>query len=603
VRLESWISKQDGSWEKVGHVLVSHCLSSSPEFRSGDFDGDGHIDILAKCESGYLNLLLGKGDGQFDKVQFNIQADNGIVVFDYDGNGCDDLLVPCGESVWVYIGQNDRSAVFQSHSVIPLPFAPISSLCTDINIDGIADILFVSSAGIYSLIGENPGEFQHSLAETPIGLNPEHVISADMDGDNLTDLISWTGAVISIYSGDGNGNFTKEAETVVPYFKEVFAAAVADMNQDGRSDILVGGSYTNGKFSPQLIALMGTEQSPTPTPTATPSPTPILYPSPTPTPINSIPGAVVLSAEMNLAEEIVNASDGAVFLLEPGVYRIEEWAFLRQNEYRIPIVQKNFSLIGIEPSQPPDVWASFEIENATVHFQNLNVHPARKFMTVFALRNSSATLLNNTVFGTDCILYTPYGGVATIALPVISIENCIETSINLIHNSIGPGGATWDRNAPNMSIENCRDLTIDLLENNLFGSPGQTIYIDGQPRETTPGGNAVEISGCTDVVLNLHSSWVVGGGNTGNGIQVDNSTVNITGGTIVGGGGYTNVIGTDGGIGLIAQNASIVKLLDTEVFGGKGGDGLVPGIDGEPTYSDANSTILWETFIPLWFRY
>ncbi len=74
-------------------------------------------------------------------------------------------------------------------------------------------------------------------------------------------------------------------------------------------------------------------------------------------------------------------------------------------------------------------------------------------------------------------------------------------------------------------------------------------------------------------------------------------------GILICGAGYTNVTATDGGIGLIAQNSSVVRLLDTVVFGGKGGDGLVPGVDGEPTYSDGSSTILWETLIPLWFRY
>ncbi|HPO10272.1 MAG TPA: VCBS repeat-containing protein, partial [bacterium] len=525
------------------------------------------------------------------------------VICDYDGDGCDDLLIPSGESVNIYAGHKDRSSIFQSHSTILLPFAPVSSLRTDINADGIDDLVFVLATGTYTLIGESPGQFRSSFAETPTDLNPENVIAADMNGDSLMDLVSWTGAVISIFCGDGNGNFIKQAETVVPYFKDVLAAAVADMNQDGRADILVGGSYTNGKYSPELISLMGTEQAPTSTPTSTPSPTPILRPSPTATPIPSVPGKVVLSPEMNLAEEIVNAPDGSVFLLEPGIYYIGEWAPLHQNEYRIPIVQKDFSLIGMEPSQPPDVWASFMIENGTVHFQNLNIHPTLEFITVITLRNSSATLLNNAVFGTDCILYTPYGGVGTRAQKVVIIENCIATSVNLIHNSIAPGGATWDRNAPNVSIENCRDLTIDLLENNLFGSPGETIYLDGQPRETTLGGNAMEISSCTDVVLNLHSSWIVGGENTGNGIQVDNSTVNITGGTIVGGAGYSSVTATDGGIGLIAQNSSVVRLLDTVVFGGKGGDGLVPGVDGEPTHSDGSSTILWETLIPLWFRY
>jgi len=607
VRIESWISRQNENWENVGYVGMDFSfMNNLPGFWSGDFDGDGHIDVVVECESGHLSILFSEGNGQFNKEDFNIESYDALVVCDYDGDGCDDLLVPCGGIVSVYAGQRNRPSSFPLHSQITLPFTPVSSLRTDINADGIADLVFVSATGIYTLIGEGLGQFRNSLAETPIELNPENVIAADMDGDALTDLVSWTGAVVSIFCGDGNGNFAKQGEALVPYFLDIFAAAAADMNQDGRTDILTCGGHIGDYGSPELVALIATEQSPTSMPTATPSPTPILYPSPTPTPITSIPGAVVLSPEMNLADQIVNASSGTVFLLEPGVYCTGEYVPPPYEDgYQISVVRKDFSLIGIDPAQPPDVWASFEIEDATVHFQNLNIHPAQKFMTVLALRSSSATLLNNTLFGTRHVDGFPYGGIEIggAAQKVISIENCIKNSINLIHNSIGSGGAAWNRNAPTLSIGNCVGLTIDLLENNLSGGSGQTIYSNGQPIFTTLGGNAMEISGCTDVVLNLHSSWIVGGQNTGNGIQVDSSTVNITGGTIAGGAGYSSVTATDGGIGLIAQNSSIVKLLDTVVFGGKGGDGLVPGVDGEPTYSDASSTILWETLIPLWFRY
>ncbi|HOE11963.1 MAG TPA: VCBS repeat-containing protein [bacterium] len=603
-RFTCWISKPDGDWESTTSLNAPLCPNRFPQFCSGDFDGDKHIDILAECESSKGYLLFGKGDGHFDQVEFNIQVYDGMVVLDYDGDDCDDLLIPCGGVVSVYAGQRDRPSSFPLLSEIPTPLTPVSSLRMDINADGVIDLAFVSATGIYTLIGQSPGQFRYFLAETPTDLNPENVIAADMDGDSLMDLVSWTGAVVSIFCGDGNGNFAKRGEALVPYFLDIFATAAADMNQDNRTDILTCGGHIGDYGSPELVALIATEQSPTPTPTATPSPTPILYPSPTPTPIPFIPGAVVLSPEMNLAEEIASASSGTVFLLEPGVYCTGRYISPTYEEgYQISVVRKDFSLIGIDPAQPPDVWASFEIEDATVHFQNLTIHPALPFMTALTLRNSSATLLNNKFIGTRHMDSSPYGGIGTPGQEVMIFEHCTATSISLIHNSIGSSGAGWPRNAPTLSVRNCNGVVIEFQENNISGGSGQTIYFSGQPQGTTLGGNAMEISGCTDIVLNLHSSWVVGGENTGNGIQVDNSTVNITGGTIVGGAGYTNVIATDGGIGLIAQNASIVKMLDTKVFGGKGGNGLVPGTDGEPTYSDASSTILWETLIPLWFRY
>src|SRR5262249_13774211 len=80
----------------------------------GDFNGDGHLDLVMDNRSGTVSILLGNGDGTFGEertysvsVFGDSSPTSSVAVGDFNGDGHLDVAVACVSAVSILLGNGD----------------------------------------------------------------------------------------------------------------------------------------------------------------------------------------------------------------------------------------------------------------------------------------------------------------------------------------------------------------------------------------------------------------------------------------------------------------------------------------------------------------
>jgi hypothetical protein len=224
-----------------------------------DFNGDGVVDLAVVIDtpppviSQGVAIMLGLGDGfAAPEVVFRAPAAVfTIAAADFNGDGIADLAVVSNApfsgpgSVVILLGNGDGT--FGE----PMSFAagtssPSRGLAVgDFNGDGNLDVVATNMGPSYSLsvlLGNGDGTFQPANV-TELGVYPFvpwSVAVADFDEDGRLDVVVGLHSgshFVSVLLGDGEGGFHPPVtyETGI----EAQAVAVADFNRDGHSDVAV----------------------------------------------------------------------------------------------------------------------------------------------------------------------------------------------------------------------------------------------------------------------------------------------------------------------------------------------------------------------------
>ncbi len=227
---------------------------------AADLDGDQDLDMVI---TGYNNVLdadigalyINDGTGSFtEKTDANIPAvhRSAMDTADVDLDGDLDLLI-AGYEGRVFLLINDGTATFAHAAGQPFSGGTYGSVnLGDVDGDGDPDafIIGTASGGIESAalyLNDGSGDFTKSVSQSFTALTSATSNFSDFDQDGDLDLFlsgRATGASFAVeasfYWNDGSGNFTKDEQNDIAIM-EVGDSEVADFDNDGDPDLLVGG--------------------------------------------------------------------------------------------------------------------------------------------------------------------------------------------------------------------------------------------------------------------------------------------------------------------------------------------------------------------------
>jgi hypothetical protein len=108
-------------------------------------------------------------------------------------------------------------------------------LATDVNSDGIVDLVLSTGEGVSVLLGNGNGTFQTPVTSSGVVL---FMAAADFNKDGRVDLVVTNGYTsLNIMLGNGDGTFAVASTYSVTSTANLNAIAVADFNQDGFIDV------------------------------------------------------------------------------------------------------------------------------------------------------------------------------------------------------------------------------------------------------------------------------------------------------------------------------------------------------------------------------
>lgn len=222
----------------------------------GDLNGDGHLDVvLGKGRHWPLvNLVLfNDGKGHFTAADLGTTPDRtySAALADVNRDGHLDVVVSNDRPDQKLIYVNDGKGQFQLHGTFgSADWSTRYVTLADLNNDGYADLISANRGAPgpprnlpqLSFICLNDGKGQFPLCTPLEGTESATIIvAADLDRDGAVDLFvphRDAGQSLAFWN-DGKGQFLQKSKVGAPQ-TSARAAAVADLDGDGRPDLVVG---------------------------------------------------------------------------------------------------------------------------------------------------------------------------------------------------------------------------------------------------------------------------------------------------------------------------------------------------------------------------
>ena len=247
--VREWLGQMDGSFAgNIAHVDVNPGLGWHVA-GTGDFDGDGRVDILWRNDSGTVQEWLGQPDGSFASNIDHVDVNPGLGwhiqgTGDFNGDGRSDILWRNDQgTLREWLGQPDGSFAGNITYVDITPDVSWHVAGTgDFNGDGHDDILWRNDNGtVQEWLGQDSGGFADNAA---VNVNPgvgwQIAGTGDFNGDGRSDIL-WRGndGTVREWLSQSDGTFAGNiAHVDVNPGTGWHVAAIGDFNGDIIDDVL-----------------------------------------------------------------------------------------------------------------------------------------------------------------------------------------------------------------------------------------------------------------------------------------------------------------------------------------------------------------------------
>lgn len=218
----------------------------------GDVNGDGKLDIIkANMIINNISVLLGTGTGGFvASTNFRVgSSPQSMAVRDINSDGKPDIITANADSNNVSVFLGDGTGSLGTPTSFIAGTQPSSVAVGDMNGDGRLDIITTNSgsANVSVLLGDGTGSFGVAT-NLPVGTLPSSVGVADINGDGKSDIITTNqtdNTVSVLLNQQGVAYSNCFSQTTFPVGNGPTSVAVADVNQDGKPDVITANRGSN----------------------------------------------------------------------------------------------------------------------------------------------------------------------------------------------------------------------------------------------------------------------------------------------------------------------------------------------------------------------
>lgn len=229
---------------------------------SGDIDGDGKVDLLTSSNRGSDSLMYYRNASFPNTILFDkgvsIASSTSAQIGDMNGDGRPDIVyyntVTGGMGVLKNTLTAGHISLNPSGNFTPVP--GVNEFCiSDIDCDGKPDIVMAgynqSEIGVLRNVSSGPVINFTPVQEFAASGNPIGIAAGDLNGDGKPDVItSGVGNTISVFKNTGTvGNISFNREPDLPGAGEGSKLFIADVDGDGKQDIIISYSTSGTAFS------------------------------------------------------------------------------------------------------------------------------------------------------------------------------------------------------------------------------------------------------------------------------------------------------------------------------------------------------------------